>query len=261
LVRKFELRKYFLKNSMKKYLLFLFLLAFFFLGPVIVLLKHQVDFNQHWSTASRESAHLAPDPKAFSPAVLQIYQARTYGWRGLWAVHIWLAFKERNSGQYVVLQVLGWRAFQGLSVVLMTKDLPDRYWFGNKPQLIKDWRGEEAEKIITQTKTFAAQYSYPHYYNFWPGPNSNTFFAFLGRSIPELKLSLSPLAVGKDFLGLLTFFAKTPSGTGYQISFWGIIGFMVAKEEGIELNICGLVAGINPAKKTIFWPGLEEIHF
>jgi hypothetical protein len=48
------------------------------------------------------------------------------------------------------------------------------------------------------------------------------------------------------------FFAKTPSRSGYQVSLFGLLGLMAAKEEGIELNILGLTFGIevmNPALK------------
>lgn len=34
----------------------------------------------------------------------------------------------------------------------ITKDIPDRYWFGEKPQLIKEHRGEKVDKLIEQLK-------------------------------------------------------------------------------------------------------------
>ena len=75
-------------------------------------------------------------------------------------------------------------------------------------------------------KLAAAVASYPHAdtYRAWPGPNSNTFLAHLGREIPELRLTLPPTAIGKDYLPDGQIFARTPSGTGYQASIAGIAG-------------------------------------
>ena len=46
-----------------------------------------------WRTASHRSAGLAPDPASHRDAVVQVYAARTFGWRGAFAVHTWLAAK------------------------------------------------------------------------------------------------------------------------------------------------------------------------
>lgn len=52
---------------------------------------------QNWSTARRDSAGIAPDPVKFkSTAIVQIYVAPTYGWRGLVAVHPWIIFKREG---------------------------------------------------------------------------------------------------------------------------------------------------------------------
>ena len=60
------------------------------------------------------------------------------------------------------------------------------------------------------------------------------------------------MAVGKVCILGGGVFAKTPSRSGYQVSLFGLLGLMAAKEEGIELNILGLTFGIevmNPALK------------
>jgi hypothetical protein len=88
-----------------------------------------------------------------------------------------------------------------------------------------------------------ATYAYPDSYNAWPGPNSNTFTAHIGREIPELRLTLPPLAVGKDYLPDGRFFARTPSGTGYQMSLHGLLGVSAATDEGFELNVLGSLPG------------------
>src|SRR6185295_19235111 len=91
----------------------------------------------------------------------------------------------------------------------------------------------------------AASYPYAQTYSAWPGPNSNTFVAHLGRQIPELRLDLPSTAIGKDYLPDGAVFARTPSGTGYQVSLSGLLGVLVGQDEGLELNLLGLVTGVD----------------
>jgi hypothetical protein len=57
-----------------------------------------------------------------------------------------------------------------------------------------------------------------------------------------------------------TFFAPAHSGTGYQFSFFGISGIAVARKEGLEINIYGLVYGFSPAMKILKLPGFGDIR-
>src|ERR1041384_1410740 len=86
---------------------------------------------------------------------------------------------------------------------------------------------------------------YPNEYLLWPGPNSNTFMAYIGRQVPELRLDLPPNAIGKDYPIKGALIDHTPSGTGYQLSMFGLLGFAVGREEGIEFNVLGLNFGID----------------
>ena len=49
--------------------------------------------DKDWRTASRAPAGIAPDPAVTSEAVVQVYAARAWGWRGWFAVHTWIATK------------------------------------------------------------------------------------------------------------------------------------------------------------------------
>jgi hypothetical protein len=240
-----------------KYLWIVLLLTF--LGPLWVLLTKQVDFKSHWSNSNRSSSNLAPNTKEYADAIIQIYAARVYHWRGLFAVHTWIAIKPKNAEHYTTYQVIGWRKFWGLPAFASEVDIPDRYWFGNHPKLLKDIRGVEAEKLIPKIQTAALNYPYKEQYTFWPGPNSNTFTAFVARNVLELKLALPPTAIGKDYLGNAKFFANTPSGTGYQLSLYGILGILLAKQEGLEINIMGLVWGLKLIPPALILPGLGAI--
>ena len=50
----------------------------------------------------------APDPAAAREAVIQVYAARTVGWRGFFAVHTWISVKPRNADAYTRYEVIGW---------------------------------------------------------------------------------------------------------------------------------------------------------
>ena len=90
-------------------------------------------------------------------------------------------------------------------------------------------------------------------------PNSNTFTAFVGRQVPELGIDLPPTAVGKDYLTNGAVIGPSPSGTGYQVSLWGLVGAMAALKEGIELNLLGLVVGIDFQPFALKLPGLGRL--
>lgn len=237
------------------------LVALTFLGPLSILSRGGIDFNASYLTANRESARIAPDPKKTPEAVIQVYAARTFNWRGIFAVHTWIATKPKNGTTYTVYQKIGWLYLRGLPPVLIKADIPDRYWFNSKPTIIKSIYGKQAEKLIPEIERAAKNYPFPNEYNYWPGPNSNTFIAYIARQVPELRLALPSNAIGKDYLSDRTFVAVAPSGTGYQISILGVFGITIAKIEGVELNFLGLVYGFSPATRTIKLPGFGDIHF
>lgn len=239
------------------------LLAFFilltFAGPIFILVTDEIDFHADYRTANRASAHLAPDPKTTPEAIIQVYSARAFSWRGIFATHNWIAVKAKNRDNYIVYQVVGWRLYRGLPALMMEKDIPDRYWYNQKPHIILDIRGAEAEKLIPQIAAASKSYPYPDQYDVWPGPNSNTLPAYIARKIPGLGLALPSNAIGKDFIPGYRVFARAPSGTGYQFSLFGLLGIMLAKDEGLEINILGMVYGIKFSPFAILLPGIGAI--
>lgn len=228
-------------------------------GPALVGVSGAVDFGADWRTASRAPAGIAPDPATTPEAVVQVYAARAFNWRGLFAVHAWIATKREGARAFTVHQVLGWNKWSGRSVVDSRVEVPDRAWYGAAPELVADVRGADAAALITPIEQAAARYPYPDEYRVWPGPNSNTFIAFVAREVPELGLALPATAIGKDYLpgGAVT--AVAPSGTGAQFSLGGALGVLAARREGLELNVLGLVFGIDPLRPAIKLPGIGRI--
>ena len=82
-------------------------------------------------------------------------------------------------------------------------------------------------------------YPYKSKYRVWPGPNSNTFTAYIGLAVPELRLDLPSTAVGKDYRPLGRLIGWSASGTGVQISLLGLLSISLGFEEGLELNLLG----------------------
>ena len=76
----------------------------------------------------------------------------------------------------------------------------------------------------------------------------------MARAVPELRVDLPPTAIGKDYLPGGALVAGTPSGTGYQVSLFGLVGVLVAVEEGLEINLLGLSFGIDPLDLALKLP-------
>ena len=234
--------------------------AVILIGPVLGMACGQVHLDRDWRTASRISAQIAPSPEV-PEAIVQVYAARAFNWRGIFGVHTWIATKRPQDERFVIHDVIGWRAYSNRPVVSSYVDVPDRLWFGNRPEILVDLRGPQAEQAIINIVAAAQDYPYPWTYRLWPGPNSNTFTAYVGRRVPELRLHLPPTAIGKDFLENGDVFSRAPSGTGYQLSLAGLFGFTAAWRERIELNLLGAVFGLDVRRPAIKLPGIGRLGF
>lgn len=142
---------------------------------------------------------MAPNPLTNHEAVVQVYGAPTWGWRGWFAIHTWVATKHANADSYTVYEVIGWRQHRGLPAMRIENDLPDRFWFGERPRLLKEFRGEPADKLVDAVDKAAKSYPWPDTYKAFPGPNSNTFTAWIAKHVPELGLELPLSAIGSGY--------------------------------------------------------------
>lgn len=226
-------------------------------GPFGVLAFGDIDLQTPWHQTRRESTGQAPDPAVVREAVVQVYGARTVRWRGAFGIHPWIAVKRSNANSFTTYQKIGWRAYRGGDAVVASDTrAPDAYWFGAAPQLLVEHRGSGVDALIDRIEAAVAGYPWGTHYRLWPGPNSNTFVAFVARQVPELGLDLPPTAIGKDYLGPTTFVAHAPSGSGWQVSLAGVVGITVAKEEGLEINLLGLAFGVDVNDGRLRLPGL-----
>jgi hypothetical protein len=232
------------------------LVALLLVGPLSVMASGQVDLATPWYATRQDRAGLAPDPGAERGAVVQVYGARAVRWRGAFAIHPWIAVKSEGATAYTTYQVIGWRAMRGGRALVITEGAePDRHWYGAAPELLVEHRGPAAQALIERIDAAVHRYPWPDAYRAWPGPNSNTFVAWVAREVPGLGLDLPPTAIGKDWLGPGTLVARAPSGTGWQLSLWGLAGATVALQEGLELQLLGLGFGVDINDARLRLPG------
>jgi hypothetical protein len=214
--------------------------------------------SSNGESAIHEVAPLAPDPATTPEAVVQIYGARVAQWHGYFGVHTWIAVKRTNADHFIVHEVTRSQLLQSGSAILTHTRTPDELWYGNTPQVLKDVRGSGVDALIDRIDAAVARYPFAARYRIWPGPNSNTFVAFVLREVPELRADLPATAVGKDYLGAVPF-ATTPSGTGGQFNLFGVAGIAASWEEGVELNLFGLTFGIDPNSFALKLPLLGRV--
>lgn len=214
---------------------------------------------QHWSQARWDSAGLAPDPASTPEPVVQVYAARAWGWKGVLAVHSWIVVKRAGAAAFERYEVVGWGVRRGAPAIRKDMRAVDGYWAGNRPQVVAERRGPGVEELIDRIEAAIESYPYPDQYRTWPGPNSNTFIAHIGREVPELALNMPPTAVGKDYLSDGGLLARTPSGSGFQLSLLGVLGLSLGVTEGLEINLLGLVIGVDPLGLALKLPGVGRI--
>lgn len=143
---------------------------------------------------------LAPDPATHPEAIVQVYGADVWGFRGNFAIHTWVAVKDRYESDYTIYQVIGWRQRRGRPVLSISEGNPARPWFGSPPILLHDRRGPQAESLVERIRNAVADYPFANDYRMWPGPNSNSFVAWIGLEVPELELDLPAKAIGQSWM-------------------------------------------------------------
>ena len=208
----------------------------------------------HWSQWNRNVVSELPPATEHPQARVMVMSGRTRGWKGVVAVHSWIVVKGENETAWRRYDVAGW----GRPVRLNW--WPPDLWFGQHGTVVLDVKGERAQQLIPRIDAAIKNYRYADYgdYRIWPGPNSNTFVAAVLREVPELGITLPPNAIGRDYrpwpyLGL------TDSGTGIEANLWGVLGVKLGLVEGVELNVLGLVAGLDLQNPGVKVPGYGRI--
>jgi hypothetical protein len=209
-----------------------------------------------WHRADWSSAGILPSARASKEPAVYVLAARTGRWKGIFAHHSWIVIKERGGAAYMRFDKVRWGR-----PVKIDNWAPDARWYGNTPTIVAAVAGPEAEPLVRKIKAAVARYPYsePGAYSVWPGPNSNSFVAYVLAAIPEAGIVLPPTAIGKDWRADSRIVGWAPSGTGIQLSLAGLLGITVAWAEGLEFNVLGLVAGLDIRRPAIKVPGFGRI--
>jgi hypothetical protein len=214
------------------------------------------DRSVDWQSADRSSAGLLPAPAAHPEALVRVFAARTVRWRGIFAVHSWIVFKEKGASRYTRYDYTAWG-----EPIRMNGFAADGRWFGDLPAAIASADGDAAAEMIPKIQAAIAGYSWRAYgdYRAWPGPNSNTFVTAVLAAVPELQVTLPPTAIGKDYPYAGNAFGLTPSGTGVRATLGGYLGLTAGWVEGLELNFFGAVFGLDIRRPAIKLPGIGRL--
>lgn len=238
-----------------------FSILFFFVVFITPLAAHAAWWLSHddavaWHRADWSSAGILAPARAKPDAAVYVFAARTGRWKGIFAHHSWIVIKERGAAGYTRFDKVGWGR-----PVKVNNWAPDARWYGHTPMLVATFEGADAEKLIPKIKSAVSRYplNQPGDYLVWPGPNSNSFVAYVLAAIPEAGVVLPPTAIGKDWRPDFRIAGLTPSGTGVQLSLGGLFGITIGWVEGVEMNVLGLVAGVDIRRPAVKLPGFGRI--
>lgn len=209
-----------------------------------------------WRTADWSSSGLLPEAENVPEAKLIILAARTGRWKSIFAEHMSIVLKPEGASEWTRYDVVGWG-----NPVRRNAWAPDAFWYGNRPYVVAEISGAEAQALIPRVEAAIAAYpnSARGSYTVWPGPNSNSFVAWVVRNTEGFNVELPPAAVGKDYLGEGLTTARAASGTGIVVSLSGLAGLTLAWEEGFELHLLGTSIGIDPNDLAVKLPSLGKL--
>ena len=214
------------------------------------------DRPRSWRDADWSSVGMLPKPSEHPEARLVVFSGRTGGLKGLFSVHSWVVLKRDGARAWTRYDVVGWG-----SPVRQNGWAADGRWYGDIPHIIADVRGAGAAALIPKVEAAVKDYRYAHAgdYRMWPGPNSNTFVATVLRAVPELGVALPPNAIGSDFRAEGFYFGLTGSRTGIELNLWSLFGIKLGWIEGLEVNVLGLVAGLDLRRPALKLPAFGRI--
>lgn len=240
--------------SLLKLGLLLFTLLYILPLTIAALLYFRDGSRGGWRTADRSSIGLLPAPARHPAAVVRILSARTVRWRGIVATHSWIVLKPAGASSYTRYDYTAW----GELPIRINGFEPDGRWFGHLPEVVFAADGDAAAALLPQIEDAITRYTWRNAgdYKAWPGPNSNTFVSAIMDAVPQIRATLPPTAIGKDYPYDGRWLRLTSSGTGVRLNFGGYGGLAIGWVEGVEVNFLGGVAGMDIRQPAIKLPGL-----
>lgn len=83
-------------------------------------------------------------------------------------------------------------------------------------------------------------------------PQQQHLSASVARQVPELAVEIPVNAIGKDYFANESMVEGAPSDTGYQVSLYGLLGLLVARDGSQPARILLRYRPLGPAIKLPF---------
>src|SRR3954451_16123914 len=124
---------------------FVFFLIALFLLPVAAraTVFAFTDHPRSFRDADWSSIGSLPPASQYPQARVLVLSGRTGGWKGVLAVHSWIVIKRENAARWTRFDVVGWG-----NPVRINGGAPDGRWFGDRPTVVADLQGKQAERLI-----------------------------------------------------------------------------------------------------------------
>ena len=186
-------------------------------------------------------------------AVVQL-RAGDIPWLGAVAVHCWFVEFDPARGRWTRWEIwdTAWSG-EGNWGHLRRDAFSPGFWLNARHGILREWRGDEARRLQRVLRATPERYPHRETYRYWPGPNSNTYPAWVCREA-GVAVDLPGRAVGKDHFTLLGGAWTTTSRTGIQANLL-TFGAAVGLTDGVELHALGTSLGVDswpPALVTPF---------
>lgn len=174
-------------------------------------------------------------------------------WYSQFAEHGWFDVRDQDGWTRVEVMNRG----SGVQVAEIDLDAAraDTRFGGRSVHVHAVYTGAAARAMVPVLLERAPAYPWSDDYAPWPGPNSNTFAAWLSREVPGLWTEPYGAALGKDYPdnGWLQA-GLTTTRTGVQLD-TPYVGAQVGLAEGVELHLLGLTLGVD------LWPPQVKLPF
>ena len=199
-----------------------------------------------------------PPPRAKPEAIVHVYAARTGRWKGVFAHHSWIVIKEKGASRLHALRQgrlgpAGEGQQLGARCALVWP--PCRGWSGAV-------EGPAAEALIPKISAAVAALSLqPRRATTRSGraPTRTRSSPTCSPPSPRPASPCRPPPSARTGASTSRLFGLTPSGTGVQLVVGGLFGVTVGWVEGIEINVLGLVTGIDIRRPALKLPGFGRI--
>lgn len=198
-----------------------------------------------------------PEEPPWIVAVKSCRVSDSQPWIARTAQHTWIDVKGGSEDDWYRFEVPGRggvrnRAIDGAAA------RRDVRW-GEEARVVRLVAGEEARAAAAALAAAAEGYEDKARYRAWPGPNSNTYTARLGRRTPGLAFELDHNAAGKDYAPLFRL-GGTTTKTGIAAD-TPFLGFAVGLREGLELHLIQVTFGVSLFPPALKVPVLPRIGF